>query len=426
MAEQEALHGAWRSEKGNCRLYKDPAHGRLSYEEPLKDGQCLHGWLDAVEGDGEKLLWEGTLAVLEQGQGPWCGPPSGSAPEAVGSIRVRLLPGGGCGEKAMETQIKVLDEDDDWQSPTEFRFDSTDGLRAAAGYQVRSFLGMAGEVTVIGPFSHRELDKDTPPSVTVEKLKRKLCELRGPMRAEVLLEGNTEPLAGGELCELEDLGAQGAQGADGVRFRVLKREMPDAIYALMLVSGDEGCCHWSGQEVDVHRKSYATAKEAAADAEEVFFQREDEDLDCDSGDEEPRQRRWEHDNRKTPREGFLLSDGGRNCFLLKLNLAAIGADVSAAGKLTDHVYCLIRVNTDHGRPHMPEARWRRSAFVDLQSAARAAPEFWGVEDIAEMEAQGDSDYHNYTDDPEKELGKNGGVVLCDYSNSMRIEKLMLP
>mmetsp|Transcript_68236 Transcript_68236/g.172644 ORF Transcript_68236/g.172644 Transcript_68236/m.172644 type:complete len:95 (+) Transcript_68236:57-341(+) len=53
----EALHGAWDSGKGKCRIGKDPITARLTYEEPLEDGERLHGWLDPVA--GETSVWQG-------------------------------------------------------------------------------------------------------------------------------------------------------------------------------------------------------------------------------------------------------------------------------------------------------------------------------------------------------------------------------
>merc|ERR1719384_1369797 len=99
---------------------------RLTYEEPMEEGARLHGWLNQVE--GETMLWEGTLAILEKGRGPWYGPSFGAPPEVVGKIRVRLLPvaegeKGDKGEPSMETQIMVDGEDTDWQAPTKFNLE---------------------------------------------------------------------------------------------------------------------------------------------------------------------------------------------------------------------------------------------------------------------------------------------------------------
>mmetsp|Transcript_103521 Transcript_103521/g.183615 ORF Transcript_103521/g.183615 Transcript_103521/m.183615 type:complete len:196 (+) Transcript_103521:102-689(+) len=120
-AGDEALHGSWDSGKGKCCIGKDPITARLCYEEPLEDGQRLHGWLDAVK--GEESLWQGTLAILEKGKGPWYGPSFGPAPEVVGDIRVRLV---SASPPSMETQIRVADEDEDWQPAVAFSLASGD------------------------------------------------------------------------------------------------------------------------------------------------------------------------------------------------------------------------------------------------------------------------------------------------------------
>lgn len=111
------LHGLWTSGKGKCRIGKDPVIARLSYMEDLDDGQRLHGWLDPVS--GETLLWQGSLAILDKGKGPWYGPSFGPAPEVVGDIRVRLKLGD---KPSMETQIRMAEDDGvgDWEEPTSF------------------------------------------------------------------------------------------------------------------------------------------------------------------------------------------------------------------------------------------------------------------------------------------------------------------
>eukprot|EP00440_Ansanella_granifera_P038098 gb/GFBE01041334.1/.p1 GENE.gb/GFBE01041334.1/~~gb/GFBE01041334.1/.p1 ORF type:complete len:193 (+),score=48.19 gb/GFBE01041334.1/:1-579(+) len=117
----DALHGAWKSEKGKCTIGKDPVTARLSYTEPIGDGERVHGWLDMVS--GEDSLWQGTLAILKEGQGPWYGPSFGPAPEVVGDIRVRLLKEKEGEKKSLQTQIKMADEDTDWSEPTTFQLE---------------------------------------------------------------------------------------------------------------------------------------------------------------------------------------------------------------------------------------------------------------------------------------------------------------
>ncbi|CAE8736218.1 unnamed protein product, partial [Polarella glacialis] len=87
------------------------------YIEPLEEGQRIHGWLDLVA--GEKSLWQGTLALLEAGKGPWYGPSFGPAPEVVGDIQVKLIPG--TTPKALETRIRMADDEEpEWSPPTTF------------------------------------------------------------------------------------------------------------------------------------------------------------------------------------------------------------------------------------------------------------------------------------------------------------------
>mmetsp|Transcript_30810 Transcript_30810/g.70661 ORF Transcript_30810/g.70661 Transcript_30810/m.70661 type:complete len:178 (-) Transcript_30810:68-601(-) len=115
----EALHGSWASEKGKCTIGKDPVTARLCYMEDLEDGERLHGWLDVA--DADKLLWQGSLALLKSGQRPWYGPSFGEAPEVVGDIRVRLIPGN---PAKMESQIRMAEEGADWEDPTSFSLEA--------------------------------------------------------------------------------------------------------------------------------------------------------------------------------------------------------------------------------------------------------------------------------------------------------------
>lgn len=114
----EALIGKWVSEKGSCRIGRDTMTARLSYEEAV-ESQRLHGWLDPVA--GETTSWKGTLALLKEGQGPWYGPSFGPAPDFVGDIKVRLVPGE---SPSLETQIRVADEDTEFQPPVSFKLES--------------------------------------------------------------------------------------------------------------------------------------------------------------------------------------------------------------------------------------------------------------------------------------------------------------
>lgn len=61
------------------------------------------------------------MVILEEGKAPWYGPSFGPEPETVGSIQVRHL----SGEKpGMETQIKVCNQDTEWQPPVKFELDA--------------------------------------------------------------------------------------------------------------------------------------------------------------------------------------------------------------------------------------------------------------------------------------------------------------
>ncbi|OLQ08010.1 hypothetical protein AK812_SmicGene8489 [Symbiodinium microadriaticum] len=124
----EKLHGTWASEKGTCTIGKDPVTARLSYTEPVGEGERVHGWLDAAE----ESVWQGSLVLLKAGQGPWYGPSFGPAPEVVGDIKVTLH----SGEKPyLETQIRMADEEDQgWSEPTKFELQDAhkNGRRASA------------------------------------------------------------------------------------------------------------------------------------------------------------------------------------------------------------------------------------------------------------------------------------------------------
>mmetsp|Transcript_71333 Transcript_71333/g.133427 ORF Transcript_71333/g.133427 Transcript_71333/m.133427 type:complete len:177 (-) Transcript_71333:71-601(-) len=113
----EALHGSWSSEKGKCTIGKDPVTARLCYMEDLEEGERLHGWLDVADAE----LWQGSLALLKSGQRPWYGPSFGEAPEVVGDIRVKLIPGS---PPKMESQIRMAEEGADWEDPTSFSLEA--------------------------------------------------------------------------------------------------------------------------------------------------------------------------------------------------------------------------------------------------------------------------------------------------------------
>jgi len=120
--------GRWVSTKGKCRIFHDKMTNQLSYEELMKDSCRLHGFLvrKPVAGELEAgadscaevdSLWEAQLAVLESDERPWYGPSFGEEPEFVGAIQVRYRHSA----DQLLTQIRVADEDADWQPETEFR-----------------------------------------------------------------------------------------------------------------------------------------------------------------------------------------------------------------------------------------------------------------------------------------------------------------
>ena len=94
----EHVCGKWASEKGESSIFWDCNMNCLSFEEPVDDSGCLHGWLDRNR-DG----WQARLASYDMDEEPWYSPSCGEEPEYVGDIHVRLL-----SETAIETQIKFL------------------------------------------------------------------------------------------------------------------------------------------------------------------------------------------------------------------------------------------------------------------------------------------------------------------------------
>lgn len=113
---EEAICGKWVSGNGECAIFEDQMTGRLCYEEMIDGGdQLLHGWL--IRRSDEDTCWQATLMIQEPDQLPWYGPSFGEAPEAVGDIQVRLLPGA---KRTLETRIRVAEEDTNWQPPVTF------------------------------------------------------------------------------------------------------------------------------------------------------------------------------------------------------------------------------------------------------------------------------------------------------------------
>ena len=101
--------------------------------------------------------------------------------------------------------------------------------------------------------------------------------------------------------------------------------VPDHVYALMNVTGSDGCCSTSGQGLDLAAQTYLTAEAAAADAVSAFQPKKTDDDD----EEEARFQleKWsppyESDYRRNPKPGSLLSKPyGVEVLLLEFSLAA--------------------------------------------------------------------------------------------------------
>ena len=203
--------------------------------------------------------------------------------------------------------------------------------------------------------------------------------------------------------------------------------VPDVIYALASIAGDEGCSRWCAQEVYVNEQSYSTAEKR------LTPQRK---RSCWV----PTSPRWASTATllKMSRPsviltmivenkiGYILDYGPTVCHVIKLELASIKADSAAAAKLTDHVYCLLKVQTDMGRPNRPNMQWRTQAFVDPQSAANAARE-WFLEQQTLADWEGDEDFGNFTDayDPATKRCDSDVVLHTGYG-TFRVMKVMLP
>jgi len=204
--------------------------------------------------------------------------------------------------------------------------------------------------------------------------------------------------------------------------------VPDVIYALASIAGDEGCSRWCAQEVYVNEQSYSTAEAANAAAEEELLGPHVPEVGFDGNpiEDEPVERYFEHDCRGENKIGYILEYGPTVCHVIKLELASIKADSAAAAKLTDHVYCLLKVQTDMGRPNRPDMQWRTQAFVDPQSAANAARE-WFLEQQTLADWEGDEDFGNFTDayDPATKM-ISPDVVLHTGYGAFRVRKVMLP
>ena len=204
--------------------------------------------------------------------------------------------------------------------------------------------------------------------------------------------------------------------------------VPDAIYALASIAGDEGCSRWCAQEAYVKEQSYSTAEAANAAAEKELLGPYVPELGFDGKpiEGEPAERYFERDYRGDNKTGYILEYGCTVCHVIKLELASIKADSAAAAKLTDHVYCLLKVQTDMGHPNRPDMKWRTQAFVDPQSAANAARE-WFLEQQIFADWEGDDDFGNFTDEYDPATMEcDPDVVLHTGYGTFRVMKVLLP
>eukprot|EP00930_Biecheleria_cincta_P060725 TRINITY_DN46336_c0_g1_i1.p1 TRINITY_DN46336_c0_g1~~TRINITY_DN46336_c0_g1_i1.p1 ORF type:complete len:236 (-),score=59.36 TRINITY_DN46336_c0_g1_i1:91-798(-) len=140
LSVEEAVKGRWKSAKGECRIFSDSVTHRLTFEEKMPDGVRLHGWLDDRQeevSEGATACWVATLHVLDQDECPWYGPSFGEEPEALGEVRVELMPG-----RKLRTSIWIADEDEDWQPHVHFSLRPDDEVdEAAVAAQQAAFRG---------------------------------------------------------------------------------------------------------------------------------------------------------------------------------------------------------------------------------------------------------------------------------------------
>ena len=209
---------------------------------------------------------------------------------------------------------------------------------------------------------------------------------------------------------------------------MMRPSVPDVIYALASIAGDEGCSRWCAQEAVVKQQSYSTAEAANNAAEKELLGPPVPELGFDGTpiEDEPAERYFEDDYRGKDKTGYVLEYQGTACSVIKLELASIKADSAAAAKLTDHVYCLLKVQTDMGRPNCPDMQWRTQAFVDPQSAANAARE-WFLEQQTFADWESDEDFGNFTDayDPAAKRCDSDVVLHTGYG-TFRVKKVLLP
>ena len=101
--------------------------------------------------------------------------------------------------------------------------------------------------------------------------------------------------------------------------------VPDVIYALASIAGDEGCSRWCAQEVYVNEQSYSTAEAANAAAEEELLGPPVPEVGFDGNpiEDEPVERYFEHDCRGENKIGYILEYGPKVCHVIKLELASI-------------------------------------------------------------------------------------------------------
>jgi len=198
-----------------------------------------------------------------------------------------------------------------------------------------------------------------------------------------------------------------------VRYQCIVDTIPNQLFMLVSTSGDEGCPRVCTQEVSLEGP-FLTKKTATA------FIKASEKNKSDSGesDSDCSEPEWE---------------------MRRLSFTKIKACPEAMSKLGDHVYALLKVETDQGQPQYPSARFYTFLFVDKASAAALAIKFfhsslygktnesndYGLRDCESTmgsELGDDSDCEDHTQDLSR---MNDDIVLQTYGTSIRIVQISL-
>lgn len=122
--------------------------------------------------------------------------------------------------------------------------------------------------------------------------------------------------------------------------------VPDAIYALASIAGDEGCSRWCAQEAYVKEQSYSTAEAANAAAEKELLGPHVPELGFDGKpiEGEPAERYFERDYRGDNKTGYILEYATTiSCYVLLLETRVV----------TDAGCCLLQSKQPHVRSARP-------------------------------------------------------------------------